>query len=377
MNIGVSARLLLQNRLEGIGIFARETLRRMVVARPHDRFFFFFDRPYSDEFIFAPNVEPVVIGPPARHPLLYLAWAEWSVARAARRCKLDVFLSPDGIIPLRSPVPTVTVLHDINFEHYPQFLPFAYRWYYRTMFPRFARRASCLATVSEFSSNDITKHYGISRDNIRIVHNSALDVFHPFTAQEQQCVREQYTNGQPYFLFVGLLHARKNVAMLLRAFELFKQRTTSPVKLVLAGAEKWDMGDIAAALESMQSRADVVFTGRIPEAELVRVYGAAHALTYIPLFEGFGIPLVEAMHAEIPILTSSVTSLPEVAGNAALLVDPHAPQAIADAMQALATDETVRQELIERGRVQRGRFSWDTSAQTLWQCVEYAVARGQ
>ncbi|HPB25791.1 MAG TPA: hypothetical protein PLE11_08500, partial [Bacteroidales bacterium] len=141
MNIAVNTRLLLDNRLEGIGWFTFETLRRIVTAHPEHTFYIIFDRPYHKKFIFSDNVVPVVVGPQARHPLLFYLWFEFSVPRVLKRIKADVFLSPDGYGSLRCRVQQLLVMHDLNFEHYPKDLPWIISRYYRYFFPRFARKA--------------------------------------------------------------------------------------------------------------------------------------------------------------------------------------------------------------------------------------------
>src|SRR5262245_6511853 len=157
MNIAVNTRMLLKGRLDGIGTFSYETLKRITAQHPEHRFIFLFDRPYDPSFVFGSNVTPLNLFPPARHPLLYTWWFEYSVPKALRNIQADVFLSPDGFLSTRTGVPTLAVIHDINFEHYPKDMPGAYRNYYRTWFPRFARKATRIATVSEFSKKDLCK----------------------------------------------------------------------------------------------------------------------------------------------------------------------------------------------------------------------------
>ncbi len=157
MRIVVNTRLLLKDRLDGIGWFTYETMKRITESHSGHEFIFLFDRPYDREFVFAENVKPVVIGPPARHPVLWYLWFERSVMRALKKEEADVFVSPDGYLPLKSNVPSVSVIHDINFLHRPGDLPFSSRWYYNHYFPKFAAKASMIGTVSEYSKADICR----------------------------------------------------------------------------------------------------------------------------------------------------------------------------------------------------------------------------
>ncbi|MCA1760933.1 MAG: glycosyltransferase, partial [Bacteroidales bacterium] len=164
MRIAVNTRLLLKGKLEGMGWFSYETLKRMTRNHPEHEFIFIFDRPYSEEFIFSENITPVVIGPPARHPVLFYFWFEFQIPRVLKKHKADVFLSPDGYLSLKTKVPQLAVIHDISFAHRPQDIPGMKRWYYNYFFPKFARKATRIATVSNYSKTDIAKTYQVDAE---------------------------------------------------------------------------------------------------------------------------------------------------------------------------------------------------------------------
>ncbi len=377
MKIAVNTRLLLKNKLEGIGWFTFEAMRRIVSAHPEHEFFFLFDRPYDESFIFGKNVTPIVTGPQARHPVLHYLWFEHSVPRALKKIRPDIFVSPDAYLSLKTDVKTLLVIHDLNFEHYPENMPVLVRRYYKYLTPRFARKATRIATVSDFSKQDIARQYGIGAGKIDVVYNGANEHFRPVSGEIKKATKQELTGGKNYFVFIGALNPRKNLAGLFRAFELFKSQTQSDVRLVVVGEKMWWTGELKSAFENMQFKDEVVFTGRLEMDDLYRVIGSALALTYVSLFEGFGIPIVEAFFAEIPVITSNVTSMPEVAGEAALLVDPFRAEDIADALKKITFDPDLREELIARGRQRSMLFSWDKTAANLWQSIEKTLNQNQ
>lgn len=366
MRIAINTRFLLQNKLEGIGWFTWEVVRRLVQAHPEHEFIFLFDRPYNPEFVFGTNVTPVVLFPPARHPLLWLWWFEIAVPRALKKYKADVFLSPDGYCSLVAKTPTVMVTHDIAFVHLPMHIPAKFRLYYQYFIPRYLRRAEHIVTVSEFSKQDIIRHYQISDKKIAVACNGVREDFQPISETEKNAIKQQYADGQDYFFYVGSVHPRKNVHRLIRAFDQFKQRTQAPVKLLIGGRFAWQTGEVKAAYDAATFKEDIVFLGYVADEALPKLLGAALALTYVSLFEGFGVPVLEAMHSEVPVLTSNASSLPEVAGDAGLLVDPLMVEQIANGLQQLYESEALRKQLIEAGRRQREKFSWSQAAAVVW-----------
>ncbi|HEY4798767.1 MAG TPA: glycosyltransferase family 1 protein [Bacteroidia bacterium] len=370
MLIAVNTRLLLKDKLEGIGWFTYESLNRITRHHPEHKFLFLFDRPYSEEFIFSENITPVVIGPPTRHPFLWWWWLERSLPKVFAKHKPDLFLSPDGFLSLSSSVKQIPVIHDLNFEHYPQDIPFTARKYYKRNFRRFARKASRIATVSEYSKKDISSLYKISPDKIDVVCDGANDAFRPVEEAQKKMVRRKYSDDAEYFLFVGALHPRKNIARLMQAFDGFKKSAPSPVKLVITGEKMWKTSEMETIFQAMKFKSDVVFTGRLQTDELKNVMASALALAFVPYFEGFGIPILEAMYCDVPVITSNVTSMPEVAGDGGLLVDPFSVDSIRDGMVKIYKDEALRKKLIDNGKIQREKFSWDKTAKKLWDCIE-------
>jgi glycosyltransferase involved in cell wall biosynthesis len=310
---------------------------------------------------------------PTRHILIFIPWFELLLPYVLRKEKADIFLSPDGHISLLSRVPAIPVIHDLNFEHYPAQLPRLVRWYYRLFFPRFAKKAARIATVSAYTKADIVKQYGVNPDKIDVTYNGCNERYHPLGIAEQETARLTWSDGQPYFIFIGLIIPRKNLVRLLQAFELLKERSNSKVKLLVVGSKKWWDAEHEATLKKMKHAQDVVFLGRRGADELARLLGSALALTYVPVFEGFGIPILEAFAAGVPVITSSVTSMPEVSGDAALLADPFNPESIAEAMEKVLSNENLRETLREKGLKRKNDFSWDETAERLWQCVEKVI----
>jgi glycosyltransferase involved in cell wall biosynthesis len=373
MRIAVNTRLLIKDKLDGIGWFAYETLKRITRDHPEHSFIFMFDRPFNQEFIFQENVEGIVVSPPARHPLLWYTWFELFLPAAIKKTGADILFSPDGYMPLNLKIPALIAIHDINFHHRPFDLPISSRFYYRRYFPCFARKADRIVTVSAFSKKDIASSYSIDVNKIDIVFNGSNEVYSPVPDELIEKTRNSLTGGAPYFVFVGSLHPRKNLSRLLLAFDHFKKTRPNPYKLVIVGEKIFMTAEIEKTYREMQHGMDVIFHDRLSPAKLHHVLGAAAGLTFVPLFEGFGIPLLEAMHCEIPILTSNVTSLPEIAGQAALYVDPMNVTAIAEGMESLAIDIDLRNRLISAGRVRKTAFSWDMTADKVWKSIEMVM----
>ncbi len=366
MKIAVNTRFLLKNKLEGIGWYTYEILKRMVKDHPDDEFIFFFDRPFDPAFRFGENVQPVILFPSARHPFLWWFWFEISVANALKKYQPDVFFSPDGFLTLKTSIPTVMVTHDVAYLHYPDQIPSLVKRYYNSFVPKFLQKASKVITVSHFSKSDIVQHYAIAEDHIRVIYNGSRAHFKPLKAEAIRKVRDRYSNGQPYFLYIGSIHPRKNVDRLLVAFEQFKKDTNSEVKLLIAGRMAWQSSPIGQLYNKMAYKEEVVFLGYVEDRKLADILGAALALTYVSLFEGFGLPVVEAMNCKVPVITSADTVLSEIAGDAACLVDPMNVTEIAAAMKSVAVDEELRKNLIQRGWKRRTQFDWDIAAKEVY-----------
>jgi glycosyltransferase involved in cell wall biosynthesis len=369
MKLAVNTRLLRKDKMDGIGWFTYNTLKHIVPANPGIEFHFFFDSGIDKDFLFADNIIPHRLFPPAKHALLNIAWFEWSVKHQLKKIQPDLFFSPDGILCLGWAGKQYGVIHDINFVHRPQDLKFSNSRYYNYYFPRFARKATRLATVSEFSKQDIHSSFGIENDKIDVVYCGVNSFYHPVDNIVADDTRKRYTSGKPYFIFVGTLSPRKNVLGLMDSFELFKKETGSDVHLVIAGHDMFRANELYERKKQMQFGNEVLFTGRVGDEELNRLLASSLALVFVPFFEGFGIPAIEAMQCHVPVIASNVTSVPEVVGEAALLVDPNKTEEIKNAMKAIAQNESLRTDLIEKGKRRKEFFSWQKTAGLLWRGI--------
>jgi len=369
LQVVVNTRLLIEDKLDGIGWFSYQTLKRITQQHPDVHFVFLFDRDFSDHFIFSDNITPLVLGPQARHPFLYYAWFHIAVRNLLNRMKPDVFLSPDGFLSPGARCRQLPVIHDINFLHNPKDLKSLTSRYYNYFFPKYAKAAARIATVSEFSKQDIATHYAIDPAKIDVVYNGINEGFKPLTEAEQEATRRQYSEGRPYFLFVGSQSPRKNLNRLVQAFDLFKKQTGSDMKLLLVGALYVSEGDLRRVIGQSAYRQDILFVGRQQQSELEKIVASAFALAFVPYFEGFGIPIVEAFQCGVPVISSNTTSMPEIAGDAALLVDPFDVNSIAKGMEHVYRDTSLRHQLIEKGKTRKAIYSWDRSAGLLWDSV--------
>jgi glycosyltransferase involved in cell wall biosynthesis len=369
VRIAINTRFLLSDKMEGFGWYSYEITKRIVEAHPEHQFYFFFDRTFDPKFIFAANVTPIVLRPAARHPILYLWWFEMLVTKALKKHKIDLFFSPDGYLSLRTSIPQIATIHDINFEHHPEDLPFFARTYLRFFFRHFALKASHLLTVSTYSKMDICKTYGITDNKITVTLNGVSDHYVPLSIDEVELIRTRYTDGHPYFLFVGSIHPRKNLRRLLDAFKKFKKTYESPIKMVIVGSEMWRSKNHRLDWEK-DLESELIFTGHVEQKELVKIMGAAYALTYVPYYEGFGMPLVEAMKCGVPIISGDQTSLPEVAGNAALYCNPFDTDAICSAMIQIVTNSERYDDLKRKALLRGSEFSWDNSADKVWHVLK-------
>jgi len=364
--IGINARNILPKKMEGFGHYSYEITKRFCESHPEHEFVLFFDRAVDTSLKFPSNVKTVVLFPPTRHPFLWILWLEFSLPLALKKHKIDVFWSPDGLCSLLTSVPQIITIHDINFEHYPKDVPWIARLYFQFFFPKFARKAKHILTVSNYSKEDISKTYSISEQKISVVYNAPNSRYNQITEGEKLAIKKIFSADCNYFLFVGSIHPRKNIQRLIEGFALSK-KDLGDFKLVIVGGVMWKDKFLAIPKEIEK---DVIFLGHLSLENLTKVTSSAFALTYVPYFEGFGIPLVEAMKCGVPILAAEATCLPEVAGDAAIYCDAFDINSISKGMIELFENKNLREELSQKGLKRSQKFSWNQSAEQVWTCLE-------
>lgn len=360
--------------MEGFGWYTYEVVKRLVENHPEHTFYLFFDRKYDEKFVFGENSIPVVINPPARHPVLFYVWFEFGVKRALKKHKIDLFFSPDGYLSLGAKCPQIPVIHDINFEHNPGDLPVVVRNYLKHFFPKFARKAKHIISVSEYSKQDICETYRIAPEKVTAIWNGASSRYRVLSEKEKDEVREKYTGGLPYFLFVGALSPRKNLKRLIEAFAMYHVKNPNSSEQLLIVGSKLFLDDSSNSIpENIQDK--VQFLDHLKLDELTKIMGATKIFTYVPYFEGFGIPLVEAMKCGIPILSGNRTSLPEVGGDAVVYCDPFDVDSIEANLSKLAKSEELQKTLSEKSLERAKMFSWDNAAEEVWDVIHHQLTK--
>ena len=373
MRIAVNTRFLLSDYLEGYGYFIFESFKYLVNRYPEHQFIFIFDRPYDERFVFSSNIIPVVAGPPARHPLLWKYWYDVKIPAVLKKYAADVFVSADGFCSLITKVPQCIVVHDLAFLHYPSHMKRSHLFFLKKYTPKYLQKAKAISTVSEFSKKDILHNYNVDADKINVVYNAAREIFKPAPRDIKEVIREKYTSGREYFLYVGAIHPRKNLVNLLKAFSVFKKRQKSNLRLVLVGRLAWKYDSFIMDLKRYKYKHDVLLLGYLGEEELVKIIASAYALVYPSLFEGFGVPILEAMKCDVPVITSANSSMQEIAKDAALYTDPEKFESLAEKMMLIYKDENLRKQLIEKGKLIALDYSWQRTAELLWQSILKAV----
>lgn len=370
MRVAVNTRFLQKDKLEGFGYYIQELMQRITINHPEHQFLFLFDRDFDKSFIYSSNINSKVIGPKARHPLSFKYWYDVQLSMAAKKFKADVILSLDGFCSLTSSIPQILAVHDLAYLHYPDFIPWYHLWFYKLYQKKFLQKAKHIVTVSEFSKQDIISNFKMPTEKISVITNGVRNNFKPLTYEQKDNIKNEYTLGNEYFLAVGGIHPRKNILQLLKAFSQFKKWQQSSMKLVIAGRLAWQYETFIEKLKSYKYRNDVVLTGYINDNTLADLMGSAYTLVYPSLFEGFGVPIIEAMQSGTPVITSNRSSMPEVGGDAALYTNPDDIDDLAKQMMLIYKDEKLRMQLIEKGLLRAKQFSWDASADKLWKKIE-------
>ncbi len=297
-------------------------------------------------------------------PAQRILWEQTALPAAMRQHSLDLLHGAVNVTPLLSPCPTVVTIHDLSFMRYPQAFPASQRAYLRSQVRRSARHACQVIAVSQATKDDVVALFGVPPQRITVVYNGVDAAFTPAAPEQVEAFRRAKGLPQHFVLHLGTLEPRKNLARLVQAFARVKQQlpASDDLKLVLAGGKGWDYDDIFAAVQREGLHQHVIFPGYVADADLPWFYRAATVFAYPSLLEGFGLPVLEAMACGTPVVTSSVSSLPEVAGDAALLVDPASVDALAAALVQVLSNSPLAVGMRHRGLLQAGRFSWQRTA---------------
>jgi glycosyltransferase involved in cell wall biosynthesis len=360
VRIGIDARKLHDF---GIGTYIRNLLKQLA-RLDHDTEYVLLSRPQDVELLraLAPNFRPVPEPAPN-----YSVSEQVRIPRALRRERVSLFHAPHYVLPPLVTVPSVVTIHDCIHLMFPQYLPNrAALKYAKWSMSMAARRATRVMTVSESSKRDIMRFFSTPADKIDVIYNSYDDRFAAAPrVDDVERVRERYQLQGAFVLYAGNVKPHKNLERVIEAFSLVRKRGLDQLKLVMIGDDISKYAALRRAVHRHQLHQYVRFLGFVPEDTLAAMYRLAAVFVFPSLYEGFGLPPLEAMASGTPVVTSNVSSLPEVADAAAMLVDPYDPNAIADGIYAVLTNAELRSNLRARGLARAHQFSWETSVRRI------------
>ncbi|MFW9804972.1 MAG: glycosyltransferase family 4 protein [Candidatus Thorarchaeota archaeon] len=298
----------------------------------------------------------------------------WSIPRQVRRKQVDVLHMTYNAPPWLSSSALVVSVHDLAYRLYPQYYSPRARLILSLLIPLSIRRAERVTTLSENSRQDIVREYGLSADKIVVTSAAASPEFQVVEDRRRLgAVRARYGLRESFVLAVGNLEPRKNLSGLVRAYAALRQSGAISQQLVIVGQAHWQGSAVSAEVKKLGLSREVVFTGYVPIDDLVMLYNAATVFVYPSLYEGFGLPILEAMSCGTPVITSNLASIPEVAGEAALLVSPQSEEDLAQVLGRVLVDESLRHKLREKGLRQAAQFSWGKTAHRLLEAYKDAM----
>ncbi|MGQ9598820.1 MAG: glycosyltransferase family 4 protein [Anaerolineae bacterium] len=370
MLIGIDASRAAVKRRTGTETYSLHLIQELLVLGQRHRFRLYFNQAPAPG-LFSDRAELRILPFPRFWTHVRLSWE--MLAQSP-----DLLFVPSHVLPLLHPARNVVTIHDLGYLYYPHAHPLSQNLYLRWSTRYNARHASRILADSEATRQDLIHHYGIPADKIVRVYPGRDESLAPVTDPTiRTAVRERYGVKEPYLLYVGTLHPRKNLVRLIQAFASLLGFLTSAswplaadLQLVLAGQKGWLADDILDQVRRWSLQGRVIMTGYVPDADLPGLLSGALAFVFPSLYEGFGLPVLEAMACGVPVVCSNVSSLPEVAGEAALLVDPLDTHALSLALGQIVTNEELRRRLVERGFDQIQRFSWRRCAQETLQVLE-------
>lgn len=310
---------------------------------------------------------------PTRRPPVRIAWEQAVQPWAARRAGLDLLHCPAFVGPLAGSIPFVVTVHDLSFLLFPQGFRGWKRRYLRTLTGLSVRRARRVVAVSESTRQDLVQLYGLDPERVDVVHNGVDAAFRPLPAAEVAAFRSRRGLPERFLLFVGTLEPRKNIV---RLVEAYARLPVPRVPLMLVGGKGWFYEEMLVRVEELDLADEVCFVGYVPTEELPYWYNAAEVLAYPSLYEGFGLPALEAMACGTPVVTSSTSSLPEVVGQAGMMVEPTDVAALTAALQRVLDDAGLREEMRAAGQARAARFSWPETARATAAVYRRALAGG-
>lgn len=366
MHVGLDAHLLSlaeSYRSAGISWYIQNLLRHLPEADPGIRYTAFVG---EKRYVGVPGLDVQLSRLPTHRPPVRIFWEQAIQPSAARRAQIDLLHGLALVGPLPSARPFVVTVHDLSFLSYPQNFPKLKRLYLELFTRLSVRRARRVIAISENTRRDVVGQYGISPDKVDTIYYGLDPIYHPLPPGEVEGFRRQEGVPERFILFVGTLEPRKNVARLIEAYAKLPPVATKNgarrPPLLLIGGKGWLYDEIFGRVDELELTDQVRFVGYVPAQKLPLWYNAAELLVYPSLYEGFGLPPLEAMACGTPVVTSAVSSLPEVVGQAGLLVDPTNTEQLTGAMAQVLTDADTRERMRAKGLVQAEAFSWPETA---------------
>lgn len=357
MRIGIDARLIYYSP-GGIAEYVKHLVQALAEVDGEEEFVILYSRKDSQHNLVAhPRFRRATLWTPSHHRL-----EGFSLPLELSRLALDVLHSPDFIPPPSNSFRSVITIHDLAFLLYPHFLTKESARYYGQI-DQAVRRADHIIAVSESTKRDTVRLLGVPERKISVIYEAADPIFQPMDAHEaRRRLAEHYVLPDRFILFVSTIEPRKNVITLLRALRQLKDHYRVPHRLVLAGRKGWLFDDVFATVSELGLENECIFLGRVPTEHLLYLYNAADVLVHPAFYEGFGLPPLEAMACGTPVVVSNVSALPEVVGDAGLLVDPNDVDGLTVHIWRVLTDEALRANMIKRGLAKARQFSWNKAA---------------
>jgi glycosyltransferase involved in cell wall biosynthesis len=343
----------------GVGTYVRNLLRWLAKLDQENDYILICRRADCERLeALGPNFRPL----PSRSQNYSIA-EQLTVPLNLLRTGVDLFHAPHYVVPALTPCRVIVTIHDCIHLMFPEYLPGRLAHLYaRIAFSVATRRSTKVLTVSEASKRDILKYCAIRPDKVDVIYNAIDDRFNETPAPDQIAnVRERYQLHDRFLLYSGNVKPHKNLERVIDAFARLRQRGFDEVKLLISGSEISRYATLRRAVHRYNLHKHVRFLGFLSADTLAALYHLADAFVFPSLYEGFGLPPLEAMASGTPVLTSSLSSLPEVVGEAALLVNPHDAESIADGMQQILSDTALRERLTHLGRIRASEFSWESS----------------